>query len=306
MIGNTLAALVVLVPSLVCAGTGLDNPPAAVVKLGVTGDGRPTPLWMAAIESRNSDERTAIIRETVRPFTAAEQEWISLLENEVPKWAKTFPGLTLPFTDIPATETVTVLLGNQGGDDGFTHSTAMICLDLSSWVRAYGAATEPGNVGRVHRILSHEYTHLMTRAWSELHPPELSTPLCRALYSIYFEGLGNFYSLSNRWYGPSGLSEQAQHTLEELGPTFVGRLLELQHATPEQEERLREGLSAGPFRKKWGALPAALWLRQEAGNDPIGLRKWVEAGPCGMLDLAGKHLPEQLAERLQDLECDCF
>jgi hypothetical protein len=307
MISKALGMVLALAPILISFTSSASSPIPALIQLGVTEDGRPTPLWMEAIESRNTTERLSVIRETERPYTTAEQEWLALFKTEIPKWTKTITGLTIPFEEIPTPETVTILFGNQGGDDGFTHLTAVICLDLSSWARSYGPASDPVNVGRVHRILSHEYTHLMSRAWVELNPPDLSTPLCRALFTIYIEGLGNYYSLSEKWYKPSvGLSERALDALEDLSPTFVDRLLKLMEVTPEQEERLREGLSAGPFRKKWGALPVALWLRKEAGNDPMKLRKWVRAGPCGMLDLAGKHLPEHLGKRLQALECDCL
>jgi hypothetical protein len=307
MIRHALAVVLALMTiNVVCAGPASSHAPA-LIQMGAAEDGLPTRLWMAAIESRNTAEHLSIIRDTERLFTAAEKEWLALFRREIPKWTETIPRLTIPFEELPAPETVTILVGNQGGDDGFTHGTSIICLDLSSWARSYGQASDPVNVGRVHRILSHEYTHLMSRAWIELHPPNLSTPLCRALFSIYFEGLGNYYSLSEKWYEPSvGLSERALDALEELGPTFVDRLLQLNEVTPEQEEQLREGLSAGPFHKKWGALPAALWLRKEAGNDPRQLRKWVKAGPCGMLDLASRYLPEHLGERLQALECDCL
>jgi hypothetical protein len=47
-------------------------------------------------------------------------------------------------------------------------------------------------------------------------------------------------------------------------------------------------------------------LRTEAGDDPTMLRRWVLAGPCGVLELARKHLPADLGDRLKTLECDCL
>jgi hypothetical protein len=277
------------------------------IQLGILEDGRPTPLWIEAIRNRNTDEAISIIKANSLHFTAPEKEWLALFKVQVPKWAETINKLKIPCKHIPSPETVTVLFGNQGGDDGFTHGTSIICLDLSSWAQNYGPASDPRSVGRVHRILSHEFTHLMSHARAELYPSDLSTPLCRALFTMYFEGLGNYYSLSEKWYAPPvGLSEQSLKVLEDLVPTFVDRLLKLKHATPGQEQSLREGLSAGPFRKKWGVLPIALWLKKETENDLMKLREWVQAGPCGVLDLARKHLPVHQQNRLKALECDCL
>jgi len=79
-----------------------------------------------------------------------------------------------------------------------------------------------------------------------------------------------------------------------LQPIFVERLAALEHATEAEAAKLMEGLSSGPFEKKWGALTTALWLAQEARGDDRHLRKWVEAGPFGVVELAQKYLPAQL------------
>ena len=56
----------------------------------------------------------------------------------------------------------------------------------------------------------------------------------------------------------------------------------------------------GPFEKKWGALPAALWLSQEALYGDEALRYWVEEGPWGVIELATKYLPPDLASQLPE------
>ena len=58
------------------------------------------------------------------------------------------------------------------------------------------------------------------------------------------------------------------------------------------------GLSSGSFAKKWGALPVALWLAQEAKGDGRRLRWWVRAGSDGVLDLARDRLDAGLASEL--------
>jgi hypothetical protein len=66
----------------------------------------------------------------------------------------------------------------------------------------------------------------------------------------------------------------------------VERLEKLAHATAEEESALTAGLSQGPFRKKWGALPVALWLAEESRGDDRALRAFVSSGSSGVLDLA--------------------
>jgi hypothetical protein len=107
------------------------------------------------------------------------------------------------------------------------------------------------------------------------------------------------YSLSAEWVTPSGdLTPRAQEALEELEPIFVDRLRRLRTASDTDEGELRQGLSSGPFAKKWGALPVALWLAQEAKGDGRRLRWWVRAGSDGVLDLARHHLDAGLASQL--------
>jgi len=67
---------------------------------------------------------------------------------------------------------------------------------------------------------------------------------------------------------------------------------------PEYGEwrRLHANLSAGPFTRKWGALPIALWLAVDTKYNPDRIRKWVKRGPAGILELAVKYAaPENKA-----------
>lgn len=86
--------------------------------------------------------------------------------------------------------------------------------------------------------------------------------------------------------------------LAELQPIFVERLLALEDAGEEEAVHLLQGLSSGPFARKWGALTSALWFVQEARGDDVGLQPWVEAGPWGILDLADKYFPNELRDKL--------
>ena len=156
------------------------------------------------------------------------------------------------------------------------------------------------NQNRIRRILSHEYTHLLTIRRLKKHPEKRGTPLERALFSTWFEGLGNYYSLSSKWYTPDKtLSKKAAELLNDLAPVFVDRIIKLSKTSDNAEEiKLRKGLSAGPFQQKWGAVTTALWLMKDTQCNNLKLKKWIEAGPAGVLLLAEKYLPNHLKEKL--------
>ena len=135
--------------------------------------------------------------------------------------------------------------------------------------------------------------------------PRQETPLERALWACLAEGLGNYRSLSPRWFeAGGGLSEHARDVLGRLEPIFVERLAALASATDANSDGLMQGLSMGPFEEKWGALPVALWLASETAEDPGALAAWIERGSRGVLVLARRHLPADLAARLPTLSPD--
>jgi hypothetical protein len=158
----------------------------------------------------------------------------------------------------------------------------------------------PKNKNRIQRILSHEYTHLLTNLRLKNHPVKRSNPLERALFTAWFEGLGNYYSLSSKWFTPDKkLSKKAITLLNSLAPVFVDRLIKLSKTTDKAEEmKLRKGLSEGSFQKKWGAVTTALWLMKDTECNNLKLKKWIKAGPAGVLLLAEKYLPNHLKEKL--------
>lgn len=44
------------------------------------------------------------------------------------------------------------------------------------------------------------------------------------------------------------------------------------------------------MKKKWGALPVAVWLALEAKGNDENLIKWVNKGPNAIIPLAEKYL----------------
>jgi hypothetical protein len=267
---------------------------------GVDGDGAATPQWLAMIRKRLPAPEYHQLEPLVKPLSPQERQWAELIESRARLWMGRRQKLAEPFASSRPPERVLVVLGNRGGDDAFTHDPSTIGHDLAVLQATYGDATHPENLRRVDRFFDHEYTHLMQKSWLAAHPYEAGTPLRAALLDIWLEGLGNYYSLSDKWRGPAGQSASALETLAELEPRFVARMSALACASPAQAKPLLRDLSAGPFAKKWGALPAALWLEAEASGDPGALRRFVAGGPDGVWGIAARHLPASLASTLEE------
>jgi hypothetical protein len=254
-----------------------------------------TPEWAEAIGSRVTPDQFEDYARQQRTFSAEETAWARLIEERAVVLSSRGDSLALPFDRISLPPKVVVLIGNRGGEDGFTHGPGTICADVSAFVRVYGQASAPDASGRVDRILAHEFTHLLFAAWESVHPIKLDTPLQRALWECFEEGLGNYRSLSDAWLPKNGaFSEKSGQALNRLVPILLSRLDQLRTATPDEERELRKGLSSGPFGEKWGALPVALWFAMEAGGDDRNLRPWVAIGPEAVRTLAAKHGPPDL------------
>lgn len=264
-----------------------------------SGDNRRRTKWLEAIRSRRDDNTMEMIARSGMVLTQDEENWANLVNVRVSQWSTWADSLAVPFGNIQLPPRVTILLGNQGGADAFTFGDSTICFDLQELQRNYGSALASDNRDRLDRFFCHEYTHVLHKAWRKTHPIELSSPFQEALWDCLVEGMGNYRSLSSKWKDDRGvLTAHAIAILNDLQPVFVDRLNALRKATPEQARKLTVGLSTGPFDQKWGALPVALWLAQECKGDEKNLRKWVEAGPQGVLVLAKKYLPKELKERL--------
>ena len=164
-----------------------------------------------------------------------------------------------------------------------------------------GRRSAPENQARIDRFFRHEFAHVLQKAWLAQHPWPGNTPLRAALLDIWTEGLGNYYSLSEQWSGEGGArSATTSRVLAELEPRFVARLAALACATSAATPALLAGLASGPFEKKWGALPAALWLKEEPGPAADALSRFVHAGPDGVWGLALRHLPPDLQRALAE------
>lgn len=273
--------------------------PTIEVTMGLQVDGTITDDWYKAIKDRLPIDEARRIRTTRRPLTEGEGEWLHLIRVSAVGWGERRIILQKPFTGISLPKKTYILVGNQIGDDGFTYRDDTICVDVAAMEKNYGDASTDENQQRLVRLLDHEYTHLVHHEWIRRNPISMKTPFDRALRDLWVEGFGNYRSLSQKWVDDKGrLTDSANRTLNVLEPIFVERVVNLSVADETAEAELIKGLSRGPFNKKWGALPVALWLARESKGEDENLRKWVEAGPGGVIELAKLHLSAELRSKL--------
>lgn len=276
-----------------------DSRTELVVRLGQQFDGRPSEEWMRAIARYNNEQSLLEISRTSTPLTKEQSLWAALIERRAVLWPDHIDDLRIPFPGISPPEVVAIVLGNVGGSDAFIAENRNIAFDLSRMQSLYGSANLPSNIDRADRFFAHEFTHLLHKEWRSVNEPKIESYLEQALWGCLTEGLGVYRSMSARWTDTQGkLSPHAKEVLARLQPVLVERLSALEHASADDVDELMNGLSMGPFEEKWAALPVALWLALEARGDDRALQKWVDAGPWGIVDLAAKHLPEDLAEEL--------
>jgi len=268
-------------------------------RAGFDDDGRPSDAWQRALRHFHEADAIARIAADRYPLTTEQSAWRELILARMPAWEARSADLIWPFGDIPFPARVYVLIGNVSANDAFVAEDDTIAFDVSRLHEVYGDAATAENFDRINRFFDHEFTHVLHRSWQRHHALEPESPLEQALWASLKEGVGNYRSFTARWVAADGsLTGRAEQTLERLSPIFVERLTALESATAEEAVELTRGLSMGPFDQKWGALPVGLWLVQEMASDPRALAYWVDQGPWGVLDLARKYLPAELAAGL--------
>ena len=276
-------------------------PPLALVVLtAVTQDGHATEDWLAILRNRLSPaqyDSIAPLQKTLAPDEAA---WDSLIHARAPAWIGLAAPITLLYSPAQPPAVVRVMVGNRGADDAFTADNHTIAFDLSRLVSIYGPASDPANGVRIDRFFRHEFSHILQKAWLAAHPWARTSPLNAALFDIWTEGLGNYYSLSDQWLDPQGqLTDRSRQTLAVLEPRFASNLHALACADSASAAPLLATLSSGPFDRKWGAIPAALWLASEPEPGDSALRRFIVAGPDGVWDLAARHIAPEFADSLR-------
>jgi hypothetical protein len=278
--------------------------PSIIIRPGFAQDGV-TAAWKEALKTRLPKALIDSMAAIQQPLTPEEQGWFQLITNQAARWngfrdslGRLFPGIGLP-------DTVEVLTGLRGYDDGFTFGDHTVCFDLTAFYRAYGKATELKNSNRIDRIFAHEYTHLLHKAWAAKHALHLTNFKDSILWECLYEGVGAYRSLNARWLPVKGvLPGVTVAALEELYPVFVDRLTTIATAaslTGAQKDSLNSQLSRGAINKKWGAFPVGIWLALEAQQDERHITTLINQGPEAVLQLARKYLPAQYRSRFEQV-----
>lgn len=285
--------------SLVLLAPADPKPPTISVVEGYRPDGTATALWLAVLRRRLPLPAYDSVAALRPPLLPEQREWATLITTRAKRWSAAAIPLMRLF-DSSSVASVTIVLGNHGAEDAFTHDSLTIGFDLAALVRVYGMAAQPENGDRLDRFFRHEFVHILQKRWLARRPYEPQSPVEIALLDAWAEGLGNYYSLSPRWYPtPAGPSPVTTKALNQLQPRFLERMRGLACAEPAAAGPLLADLSAGPFDQKWGALPVALWLLADASGDPTALHRFAIAGPAGVWDLAERHLPPALRDSLR-------
>jgi hypothetical protein len=270
--------------------------------------GRPTRDWLDAIHDRVSADDLTAIAQTPKPLSADEASWRDDISATAVAWCETIPRLNAPFRHVTPPRAPGVLLGNQGGGDGFTHDPDDVAIDLGQMVQAYADMPRAARPALIRRLLSHEYTHLLLHRWMNAtgwsEASVADDPFRQALRTLYNEGIANLRSIEDeRWVSADGtLTEHARQTLAALQPLMLERLQGLAaNPSPEEAARLLRNISQGPLERKWGAIPVALWLAEDTHAGAAQLATWIEARPDGILALAVRHADPQYRQAFTDL-----
>jgi hypothetical protein len=290
-----IAAMVLFAKPAVAVMPATENPapdsPRLTYVEGIAPNGDPSQTWTEMVRRLRGGE---VEPSSAAPLTPDEAAWANLIASRIAEWNAEIPSLAQHFGSIDPPATARIVVGNQGGEDAFTFDAQTIGFDVGRLLANYGRSDLQENHDRLDRFFRHEYVHLLQKRWLQRHPYSPTTPVEKALFGIWTEGLGNYYSLSGRWRGNNdALSDHARKTLETLSPRLVDRIRALGCAGPQEADVLLSDLSFGPFDQKWGALPAALWIAAEVERSPDALRRFVDAGPAGVWEFLVRNLPDQ-------------
>ena len=276
--------------------------PRLHVELSVREDGTATGVWAAGTAIAIGEEAAnKAVREKI-PLSRDAAVWLEVIEAAIPH-AETRCAELAEMLDIPAFD-ATVVVGNRASSDGFGWVPNFVGINVEAFAQTYGPPSD-GAVDRATRIIAHEYLHLLTYASYPNHRELRSTPFDRALWTIFFEGIGDYVSVSSRWYPDKQgrYSQVTAETLERLEPIFVDRLERLVTAAESEERDLRSGIAMGKFDEKWGSLTFALWLHSEVRRCGEGsaLRKVFRLERASVLPLAERYAGASLKPRINDL-----
>jgi hypothetical protein len=264
------------------------------LQIGISArEGRLSQEWLSALTSRVSPQVLDSFAALQREPLPGEVKWSNLIMSKVNRWNSFRDSLGKAFGNPSMPDSIFVMLGYFGNDDGFTYRLNTVCLDVTALHRAYGDADHPDNDSRIDRIFSHEYTHLLHKDWAKRTGYVPVSFRDSIWWECLYEGIGMYRSLNDRWLPvDGGLPEVTTRTLAKLVPVFKERMHKANSATvltTDEKRKLQQNLSRGRVPEKWGAFPVAIWFALEAAGDDSRLQYWMNKGPAGIPELAGKY-----------------
>jgi hypothetical protein len=284
---------IVLIASFFNAEAGVTKPKQVILFKSGISNACYSAEWKKALESRMPESRIDSLASIKRELTSEEQAWLDLIRSKLDQWNSMRDSLVVPFDKTKTPDVIYVMVGFLWRDDGFTFGLNTVCLDVTALFQNYGAASLTENSNRIDRIFAHEFTHLIHKNWVQENKVVIKTFRDSILWECLYEGIGMYRSLSARWLPKNGvLPNDTQKALNELTPIFINKLDFIdskKEFTQKDKETINANLSRGPVNKKWGAFPVAIWLFLEANGNDKNLRKWIEKGPNGIVELAEKY-----------------
>ncbi len=301
LFGTCLLLLISLKKTIASEFTSIDND-TIIIKTAIEKD-HISSEWKDALKTRMTKKYIDSLSGIKKLFTGEEAGWLTLINSKAMRWNSFRDSLAIPFSNIVLNDTINILLGCGGADDGFTYQLRTVCFDLTALQTNYGNADLPENNERIDRLFAHEYTHLLHKAWAMKKNLSLRVFRDSILWECIYEGIGMYRSLNPRWLPvKDSLPTTTLSALKELYPVFTKRMtaiFTLSSPSDEEKQKLNANLSRGPVQKKWGALPVAIWLALEAKGDHSNLIRWIEMGPACIMILALKYLDEKNSKKLK-------
>jgi hypothetical protein len=134
-------------------------------------------------------------------------------------------------------------------------------------------------------VLAHELWHLAFRRHQAQHwernYPKSTSPSISFLYEMLNEGVGHYYSMSQRLYPRPGWGDFTERERAVFSLLEKNYLLYLAERDPQRRKEILFRSHAGvPFWQKWGAVPGALVIYHlKAVLGTAGLRRLIGRDP---------------------------
>jgi hypothetical protein len=271
------------------------------VKIAVRSSGEPMPIWLDSIRELHDNSELVQMKSQLKPLTQEEKNWLTAFQVKLSEWGPRSEKLSLNFAPVEPPKSFLVVFGNQGGTLGEVMGRGTLAIDLSVWAATFPniASTETKHE-IIERFLAKKFTHFLMQNWAKQNSIPMNTAMDRVLWDLYSEGFSQYKALNPNSKPYKGkLPAASRETLNKLSPVLVERLTKLRSMTKDDEEKVRSQIKSTLEANLWSTMPIALWLAIEANGDDSRLKKWVQLGPPGVIELAKKHLAPEMKHRLE-------